>query len=55
MLLLFVVSIMICILMIDNIHIKMLSHNIDTTNTNNERSGNSEHTDQKKGGKHDAI
>ena len=38
--------------MTDNIHIKRLSHNIDATDTNNERSRNSEHTDQnKKNGK----
>ena len=48
MLLMFVISIMICILMTDNIHIKMLSHNIDATDTNNGRSRNSEHTDQNK-------
>ena len=48
MLLLFVLSIIMYILMTDNIHIKMLSYNIGATVTNNQRSRNSEHTDQNK-------
>ena len=45
-LLLFVLSILMYILMTDNIHIKMLCYNIGATVTNNQRSRNSEHTDE---------